>query len=526
VRPLFSARHLDSALRRVLALAFHLDERPNAGIGHQREQKKRRGNRVIKAGLNAAANWLADHPCGFLAVFTLMLMWPVLLNGGPFYFGDSPGYLKGAEVALNFAAERLHAIFGEPSEGGAVAVAAGGGVWGVRSVVYSVFAYLTCAPGDSWLFTCLFQALAVAFALGALFQLCGLAQTPMALLAFAGLAAFATPASWFAVLATPDVFAGVAILAIGLLTAFPERLSLITRIVFAALIAFAVCAHLSHVPIIGSLAALSGLVLLTRYGLAGWRRLAARYAWVALPAIAGLAVIVVINAIGFKEVSVSGKRYPIVLASSIQAGPARWYLETHCATEHYTVCELYVTFPHTSQEFLWGKQGVRKRATIDQMERIRREEPIILKRVIAAYPFSTVKEAAIASLSQLFAIGLDDHHFGFRLKRDADGVVQLIETEHSRSFFKTAIKCGFLLVMSATLGLLVWLIKKRGERLDAGARTLLFMVVCGCVINAIVCGALSAVTDRYQGRVVWVAILCIAVIAWVRTRPATAPTKV
>lgn len=45
------------------------------------------------------------------------------------------------------------------------------------------------------------------------------------------------------------------------------------------------------------------------------------------------------------------------------------------------------------------------------------------------------------------------------------------------------------------------------------------MVTGGVFINAAICGSLSAVTSRYQGRVVWVFIACILVLAWAtRTR--------
>lgn len=462
-------------------------------------------------------NWLAAHPGGFLLVFVLALMWPALLNGGPYYFPDSAGYLKGGEAAVSFAAAKVSGVLHAQS-GGVAAAASEASVSGVRSIAYSVFAFLTRAPGDSLFGTSLLQALAVAFSLSVLFRVYDLLRQLQALLGFVAIAVFATPAPWFCVLGTPDIFAGVAILAIGLLAAYPERLSVATKAVFALLIAFSVTAHLSHIPIIGTLVALAGVVLLVRFGLKNWTGFAAAYAWIAGPALLGLAAVVAINAIGFSQASVTGKRYPIVLASSIQDGPARWYLEKNCATERFAVCELFRTFPDTSDEFLWGKQGLRERATPEQMNRIRDEESEILKRAVAAYPLTSAKEALFSSIAQFFAVGLDDHHFEFRLQRDAEGVPEIVESGSRRPVLKKIIATWFLATLLVSLALLMWLLARRRKHLPGADAALLVMVLGGCVINAAVCGGLSAVTDRYQGRVVWVLILAVAVIGWTQTR--------
>jgi len=468
---------------------------------------------TILTGATAAAAWLTERPAAYIAAFALILMWPALLNAGPFYFGDSAGYLRGGEVAVQFVVDRLTPVGGTPA--GHEAAPPGEGVHGVRSIAYSVFAYLTRAPGDSWFLTSLLQAVAVATTLWVLFRIHKMHRHPAAMASLALLAAFLTPASWFSVFAMPDIWAGIAILAIALLTASPRETPVPIRMLFGGFIAFAVSAHLSHVPIIGLLVMLSGVVILARSSLPAWRTAARDFAWIALPALIGLVANVTSNAIGFKEVSVTGKRYPIVLASSIQHGPARWFLERNCATERFAVCELYPgKLPRSSGEFLWGPDGVRARATVDQIERIRAEEPEILRRAIAAYPFSSATSAASISLRQLVKIGLDDHHFEFRLARDPAGVVQQIETGEERLGLKYAVESVFLTTMFAALGALVWLVRDRRSLLRPGDRTLLLMAVGGCLINAVVCGTLSAAADRYQGRVIWVAVLCVAVIGW------------
>jgi hypothetical protein len=467
---------------------------------------------MLETGLRRMADGLAGRPTLFFVVLATVLLWPMLLNGGPYYFGDSPGYLNGGKVAVHFAGARLHDLFAPADQ--ATANNLPNNVNGVRSVAYSVFAYVTCAPGNSWLGTCALQALTLAFVLSTLFKTLGLFGRPMALLGFAALTVFATPAAWFAVYGTPDIFAGVAILCVGLLVAYPDRLSLRTKIVFAVLIGFTVCAHLSHIPLVAALVAIAGAVLILREGLGGWKKAARPFAWIAVSALIGLAVTVSINAIGFKKASVTGNHYPIVLASSIQAGPARWYLESHCASEHYAICELYTSFPTTSDEFLWGKTGVRARATAEMAERIRLEEPVILKRAFAAYPLTSMKEALFSSFRQTIAIGIRDHWFGARLERDAGGNLELIESRHSQWLVKNIMGFGFELMLAAAVAAMVSLAVRRRDRLNSPAGGLLLMVVSGCLVNAAICGALSAVADRYQGRVIWVFIVCVAIVWW------------
>ena len=89
----------------------------------------------------------------------------------------------------------------------------------------------------------------------------------------------------------------------------------------------------------------------------------------------------------FGQASLAPKRYPIQLARSVEDGPGAWYLRDHCATERYAICEVFgPNPPRDVGEFLWSRNGVRYRATAEQMERIRAEESIIVRRAAMAYP--------------------------------------------------------------------------------------------------------------------------------------------
>lgn len=451
-------------------------------------------------------------------LFTVSLFWPILLNGGVYIFGDSPGYLNGGRLALDFAFDHVGRIF-SPQGGDAATGTSGGGsagVSGVRSIVFSVYAGITRHPGHSMFVMCLLQAGLTLYVLWLLLRLTEISRVPSATVLILLTTALLSPVAWFVVLVMPDIYAGLALASIMLLTYFNDRLVVTEKVVLAGVIGFSVANHLSHPPIFGLLTALSGLLFLRRCTKVDWKRHMVAFSWVALPALLGLCAMIGANAVGFKQTSVSGKRYPIVLASSIQAGPARWYLKKACAEtpEVYAVCEVYkaVPMPDTSGEFLFGVNGVRQRATPEQMERIRNEEGTILKNATLAYPWVTISAAVGRSAFQFVRIGLDDHRFDNRLLVQPDGSVRASETYDPKPLFKRFFRILFGLELLAGVIFFVWVFKKRPFAPISPIYGLLWFSGMGVLINAFVCGAMSAVTDRYQGRIIWV-FLTVCLIA-------------
>jgi len=474
---------------------------------------------------------MVGYPAVFIAAATVLLLWPMLLNGGPYYFGDTAGYANGGQVAVSFALQKAQALFHHGADGGATGQAVAetsSKVSAVRSVPYAIYAYITRFPGHSFFLGCAIQALASAFCLNAALRAFRLDARPAVFTSLAAAAIFLTPLPWFCVLVMPDIFAGLAILSISLLVAFSGGLPMRTKAVLALLIAFGVCVHLSHPPIIAAMIAVSALVLIARYGLKGWREISKPLMTVAGAAVIGLVASIAVNAVGFHKASVTGKRYPIVLASSIQQGPARWYLQKHCKVDTYAVCEIYRNhpMPDTSGEFLFGVNGVRKLATPEQMERIRKEEPEILKKAYLAYPLSTIKAGAFASVYQYFRVGLEDHHIGDSIFVDRDGQFQPDYRHEDHMIIKRALRIWFLIEIIATTLLAAWIFAIKRRDIPRPHLEFAFLTMSGCLINAVICGAMSAVTDRYQGRVIWLAMLAVSsVILAARRAPQAAEVQ-
>jgi hypothetical protein len=324
--------------------------------------------------------------------------------------------------------------------------------------------------------------------------------------AIAALLAFGTPVAWFTSYAMPDIFAGVTILVIAVMTFFP--LTRPAEILLALAGAFAIASHPSHVAL---------AILLLPLSL-GWRLWVSRrdsgfvvgraWLWVAAPALLGILAVLVSGMLGFGEVSLAPRRHPLALGRAIGDGPTRWYLESHCATRHYAVCELYPNgFPKTSAQFLWGPNGIRKRATASQMERIRNEEQEILLATAAAYPSHETGDLIGGALKQLVTFRVDEADFNVRPVPGSGGGLHFVEDPRlSPQAIKVANVVSTVSAFVALAGIVIGLVRAGSKR-----RALVLLLLAGLIANAAICAFFAGVDDRYQARVIW--LLPLAAIA-------------
>src|ERR671913_2205748 len=390
------------------------DDRREEGTGRHRPENRRScgstGLSNRRCAVNEAPNLAGSLPGNglrreqplrldrrfllFTLLATLLLSWPLLVFGRPAYIQDSAAYYKGGRAAVSFALGKLDRSEAatkdaQPAQDAGwpthPAEETAKDVSGVRSITYSVAAYLLSAPRVTLVLLTIVQALATgALMVAALGAFGGLPadRTTAALIVLAG----TTTAAPVAFLAVPDIFAGLLIGSMVLLTTVASRLSSGVRLLCAGIATFAVTAHASHIPLAGGLTILGlGWIAISRFS----RRPVPRWtwAWVVAPLLIGGLTALSINRIAFGETSLTSKRYPFALARSINDGPGRWYLEKHCPELRYAICDLY---PHGlprggALEFLWGKNGVVQRATPTQLDRIREEEPEIVLAAAREY---------------------------------------------------------------------------------------------------------------------------------------------
>ncbi len=458
---------------------------------------------------------------------TLFLTWPLVINGSPFYTGDSASYLRGGSFGFHTGLQMLDhwwnaLIGGSPvtSTGGdpktivAAAVAESGGV---RSVFYSVTTHLFRWPGQSLIALGIFQASAVALAIGFLrSKLAPRADFPSSLVAV-GAISLLTTAPWYAAYAMPDIFAGVAIAGAIILTMFFDRIGAAGRISLVLLVAYCITVHGTHLPLAfvvllaGALA--SFLMHRPRCGDAATRAL-----WAASPVVLAVVALLGTSYLAFGEPSLAPKRYPIQLARSVADGPGAWHLRDHCATERYAICEIFgPNPPRKSGDFLWSRDGVRYRATPEQMERIRAEESLIVWRAAMEYPVEQFRLSARNIARQLTMFGPDDLEFGQRLVGRADPTLTQIGPNRPQLTVFGEIVVYLSFFLSA---LILVAIRRKLKPVEKGA---IAIVVIGLLTNAAICGILSGVTDRYQARVAWLLpALAIFILLRIRSEPGPA----
>jgi len=455
----------------------------------------------------------------------VLLLWPLAVNGAPFYSPDSASYLRGGAFGFDTGFLFLQnwwqsLVITPPSDTGradlkaavAGAVAEAGGI---RSVIYSMATYLLRGPGNSLLTLAIAQAGAVVFVTSYLRRLIAphLGPRPGLLLA-AGLA-FLTSAPWYAAYAVPDILAGITIAGALALTVFFDRIGIAMRVTLIALIAFCITSHGGNLPIaLSVLVAGAGANFTLQRPPLG---LAVRQAlWFVSPLVLAVAALLGTSYVAFGEASLAPKRYPIQLARSVSDGPGAWHLRDHCATERYAICEIFgPNPPRHVRDFLWSENGVRYRATPEQMERIRAEESTIVRRAAMEYPLHQLSRSAINIVWQFVAFGTDDLAFGNRMVGGTDDP-SVVRAHPDDRLLKTVSEVLIYLGFAASI-VLLFVLRRRLRSVEVAA---ISVAAVGLLANAAVCGILSAVTDRYQGRVAWI-LPALALIIWLRVRAET-----
>ena len=451
----------------------------------------------------------------FLVLF-IVAIWPALASGGALWFADLGPYVRGGHLAVVTVQDALTtrpgalagreegapAAAGEPASGGGLAAGAGGSVSGARSIAYSLLAYLAglLAPG--------FLALAVIQA-GVLAGLVSiLAARQGGPLWLWSLAVLLGSAPLMASTASPDVWAGLTLLGVLILFRHGASMAWSERGFALAALAFGIAAHASHILLA---IALAGGCLLA----AG--RSTRVQALLLLGGVGvGVAGVLAVSFIGFGEASLAPKRCPIVLARAIEDGPALWHLEEHCDEYRYTVCEVFPDgFPTDAGNFLWGEGGVRERATPAQMDAIRAEEGLILRRSLAEYPFHQARRAAANFAAQAVLV-FDHSSLGRTAHYLGDGAAWPGGEPRRRATRVTVLLQALGLVglpLVAGAGVILRIVP-----FGSAERRLVALAVLGLLANAAICGALSVPVWRYQARIVWVVPLVGAALL-VRSRP-------
>ena len=440
--------------------------------------------------------------CLLIAAF---LMWPMALVTAPIVYFDSYAYASAGRAALAMAADLLP--LPQPSAsagggGGGGGEAGGGGIGALRSAAWSVS--LALLGGMPWgaVALCVLQAAATLLVASALIPagaIGGAARWAPALAATVLL----TGLPWYAAYAMPDLLGALVIAYYAVVAAAPRRLGAPASLALAALAAFAILGHYGHVPLAAGLAVVAAVLR--------WRRMdPAAAAMLAGPVLVAVLVNVATSAVleragpgapapaaaegpvaGPALPSAAPRRLPILLARSIEDGPALRHLREACAADLYATCDLFDPLPRSATALLWGPDGIRTLSAAE-MAVLRAEEMRIVLGATRAYPAAQAGAFARNIGLQLVRVGVDEHFADPPTPRGAGAAPPAALALADRTIPLVTALAALALLWRAGTG-----------RMDADLRPALWILAAGLVGNAVIYGGLSYPVDRYQGRIAW-----------------------
>ncbi|WP_375391086.1 hypothetical protein [uncultured Sphingomonas sp.] len=498
------------------------------------------------AGVNVGQSAIAPlRPRQFtLALLGLVLLWPAIVNGYPFFFPDTGAYVRGVDAAvvrltdhrtswsnadvLSIARRPSDAATGAPTRSPPGPASAAGQPKPVllgRSVFYGAIAYTGALTGSFWLTIALQALLAGAVIIGFIRHFVDPREerrfAAAAAISTAGLAL--TPLSWFVSMVMPDFLTGALIVAATALIVGWGRETKIGRAFWIAIAAFAALAHSSHALMLLGLAVAA--FVLSLFGLRRWRPGAMA---VAASAMVGLLGEVAFAAVVTSTTGASPIRPPFITARLVEDGPGLDFLASHCGHAQFHLCRYRDRLPLPSDSFLWSKDratGVFGAVATREQRALAGEQAAFVGAVVIDRPLVVVQSSGAAILRQFASWRLPE--FNNDDRQDAqEGAAKLPAAEKagllSSRFARGTMPTGWtelLIPFWSLAGLIsiIWLVKD--TRL-ATVSQYGVVLIAGWLLDVAICGALSTPHDRYQARAIWVLAFGALTIALTRRGPA------
>jgi len=387
-----------------------------------------------------------------------------------------------------------------------------------RSTVYGLYLVLTARP-DFWPAVTV-QALLTVWVLWLTLRAHALAR-PMVLIVSAAALSIATGLPWLTSTLLTDIFAGLSVLALYIVTLRGETLARWERWALIALIAFSAATHTATLAVLLALLAAGLLVTLVRRGIVPFAGLAR----------GGFAIMISVALLFAANFAVAGRLAwtpggsAIPFGRMLQAGIVARYLTEHCPDPRLPkLCAHRDKLPDNADYFFWGSDLFDE---LGRFEGLGEEMRIVVRESLADYPGSQIKAALVAATEQLVRVAT-----GYGVHTDIWHTYWILETfaPQSTAAMKaarqqrgelsfTAINRLHLPVAWGSMLLLVGVLVLAARRRQfATVGELAAIVALAILANAAVCGALSNPNDRYGARMVWLATLVVLLIPWMRGR--------
>jgi hypothetical protein len=347
----------------------------------------------------------------------------------------------------------------------------------------------------------------------------GLAGRPaLALLIVLALAAL-TGLPWYVAQLMPDAWAGSAVLALYLLAFRAVALRRLERLALVLIIAAAIAAHMAILALGLGLLAWFAVVRLLPARLDVLRpRLAAPAGAVA----AGVGLCLASNLVIAGQFAFTPGGVTFVFGRLIQDGVVARYLDERCPDSTVKLCAYRAKLPVGTDDWIWGNDSPLHK--LGGWQGYAPEERLIILETLRLYPGRHLAAALASTAKQTVtfrtAISVSrwdnaDVIATFERLLPPPSLARFRQSRQMRAPWDVDwlniihVPVGFLgmglLFLPAALG--------RNRRLHPYAAPLCWTVLAALAINAAVCGAFSNPADRYQSRMIPLALLSAAVAA-------------
>jgi hypothetical protein len=470
---------------------------------------------------------------GFAAI---ILMTPSVFNRSPFLFYDTSSYLEiGRSIAARLPAfHNLIASEAQTTPQGMSTVQVSNdkerehislSYAGGRSPYYSFLIYVLIKFGGLWSIVVL-QALLTAVLLWIAYRLVSPSRSAIGFVFGIVMLAGLTSLSFYVGMIMPDVFAGLALFALGLLTLGFDRLSMLSRIGLVVVVAGAGSTH-ATIPIVcavGLLCVFATLLFMRtkvvkiRWDIAIWAAVS-----VALPGLLSALYLEASSII----LGAAPQSPPYFMARVLADGTGRAYLRQACyPLPRYSLCAFQNRKFRDDYEFLWDGDpavGVFSVSDYETRKRLKAEEFSFVRGTILHYPLWQARVSADHWYRQLVSFGLSEFQTAKR-SWDVMALKTLITGQEALYTSSVAYRGHFPFNFFAWLQVICVAISIAFLAYRFTGADVRKALKCKCVrgfnedqllvaarigllgalfANAGICGIFAGVNDRYQARVIW-----------------------
>ena len=474
-----------------------------------------------------------------VALTALLLLWPALVNGGPFFTTDTIAYIRGPDQAvMKVLGPSAGTVWSTKSIGMQKLDSAASPVGAARtppmagrSIYYGLLANLGARTGGFWL-TIALQALAAAYAIDLLCRALGWTGFRTLALVVAA-SAILTPLAFYVDCLMPDVWAAIAVLVAAAVSAGGERLKRADHGLALLMLAYAGAAHTSLIAVLSAIA-LAGLILAI---VRNWIKfkVGAPGALISLTVLALVAAIAAGSVFTLAVKAVYGEpplQPPFLTARIVGDGHAgEGWLKQNCPQTGFQACKFASRLPMTTDDFLWSaapNHSAFWTATPTERRALGQEQARLVSAIVRDRPTQALAQFAADGAAQAMTLSLEDFDHKPTVRRsiaiwmtEPQGAIWRGSLAYRQAWPIHAMNLGLVaVVISSLVGLAALtaqtITEPTGGEPDIGYRLLFaaFVVLAALAANALVCGGFSGVIGRYQARIVAPLIL-LGVSAWI-----------